>query len=94
MNIVWKIVDLERNVTDDFVTVAHWTVTAIDGNYSASAYGSVNWGGELVIPYEQLTESTVLDWVWQSVDKEVNEAAIISQVEEQKNPTKASGMPW
>jgi len=94
MDIIWKIVDTERNTTDGFVTTAHWTVTAIDGNYSADTYGCVGWGGELVIPYEQLTEETILNWVWQSVEKEVNEAALISQIERQKSPTKLTGVPW
>lgn len=94
MDIVWKIVDLERNTSDGFVTTAHWTATAVDGNHSADTYGCVGWRGEPVIPYEQLTEAMVLDWVWQSVDKEAKEASLVSQVEKQKAPTKASGLPW
>lgn len=94
MNIVWKIVDLERNIADGFVTVAHWTATAVDGNHSADTYGCVGWRGDPVIPYEQLTEAMVLDWVWRSVDKEAKESSLMSRVERQKNPVKASGVPW
>ena len=37
----WTIADLERNVADGGVTVAHWRVTKVDGDHSASAYGTV-----------------------------------------------------
>ncbi len=36
----WTIANLERNVADGGVTVAHWRVTEVDGDYSASAYGT------------------------------------------------------
>ena len=31
----WSIVDLERRVSDGFVTTAHWRVYAVDGEYTA-----------------------------------------------------------
>lgn len=94
MNIVWKIVDLERNIADGFVTTAHWTATAIDDNHSADTYGSVGWRGEPVIPYEELTEETILGWMWASVNREEIEALLISQIAKQKTPTTTTGVPW
>lgn len=91
----WKINTLESNTADGFVTTAHWTATAVDGEHSASAYATVSWAeGTPTIPYANLTEATVLDWVWESVDKDATESALVDQIELKKNPVKATGTPW
>ena len=95
MSITWKISQLDRNTSDGFVTTAHWTVTAVDGEHSASAYATVSWAeGTPTIPYASLTEATVLNWVWESVDKEATEASLADQIALLKNPVKATGKPW
>jgi hypothetical protein len=90
----WKIVQLDRKTADGFVTTAHWTVTATDGDFSASAYGTCGFDGELTTPYENLTEAQVLEWVWASVDKDATEESLAAQIEAQKNPVSATGLPW
>ena len=90
----WKIVQLDRKTADGFVTTAHWTVTATDGDFSASAYGSVGFSGELTTPYADLTEAQVLEWVWASLYKAAYEASLAAQIEAQKNPVSATGLPW
>ena len=90
----WKIVQLDRKTADGFVTTAHWTVTATDGDFSASAYGSVGFSGELTTHYADLTEAQVLEWVWASLDKAAYEASLAAQIEAQKNPVSATGVPW
>ena len=92
--ITWKITNLDRKTADGFVTTAHWTATAVDGEHTASIYSTVSWDGEPSVPYDQLTEETVLGWVWQSVDKEATEASLAAQIAEQKAPSKATGVPW
>ena len=93
-NITWKINQLDRKTADGFVTTAHWNCSGQDGDFSASVYATCSFEGELTVPYEQLTEATVLGWVWQSVDKEATEAAVAAQIEAQKNPVSATGVPW
>jgi hypothetical protein len=91
----WTISQLDRNTSDGFVTTAHWRATSVDGDYSASVYSTCSWAdGEVTIPYEDLTEQDVLDWVWVSVDKDATEQALADQIELQKHPVTASGMPW
>ena len=91
----WKINTLESNTADGFVTVGHWTCTAVDGEHSASAYAPVSWAeGTPTIPYASLTEATVLNWVWESVDKTATEASLAAQIALLKNPVKATGTPW
>lgn len=94
MTIKWTVSQLDRNTADGFVTTAHWQCTATDGDYSASVYASCGFEGELSIPYDSLTEETVLSWVWEQVDKEATEATVLAQVEAQKNPVSATGVPW
>ena len=91
----WKIVQLDRKTADNYVTTAHWTVTATDGDFSASAYGTCGFDGKLTTPYENLTEAQVLEWVWANgVDKAAYEASLAAQIEAQKNPVSATGLPW
>jgi hypothetical protein len=94
MTTVWTVSSLDRDVATGFVTTAHWQCTGTDGEYSASVYASCGFDGELTVPYDSLTEETVLAWVWESVDKEATEAAVAAQIEAQKNPVQASGVPW
>jgi hypothetical protein len=90
----WTVSSLDRDVATGFVRVAHWQCTGVDGDFTGSVYSTCGFDGELSVPYEQLTEATVLSWVWQSVDKEATEAAVAAQIEAQKNPVTASGTPW
>jgi hypothetical protein len=96
----WRIAQLERETTDGYVYTAHYTVDAKDDTYSAGAYGSVGLErpeGEL-IPYADLTEELVVGWVKEKLggDEKVAEIqdALQAQIDEQRNPTKAAGVPW
>ena len=95
MTTTWKISQLDREVSNGFVTTAHWTAIAVDGEYSVSAYSTVSWvEGTPTIPYANLTEATVLGWVWESVDKTATESALAAQIALLKNPVQATGTPW
>ena len=96
------IANLERNVSDGGVTVAHWRVTESEtvgeDTYTASSYGTCGFTPDAsasdFIAYADLTESTVLGWVHADVDKDATEAALTANIAEQKTPTSADGMPW
>jgi hypothetical protein len=92
----WKITQCDRLTADNFITTAHWTATAVDGDFTASIYSTCSWAaGTPTIPYDQVTEAEVLDWCWASgVDKSATEAALAAQIEAQKNPVTATGTPW
>ena len=95
MTTTWTISQLDRKTADGFVTTAHWQATAVDGEHSASAYATCSWAeGTPTIPYANLTEATVLNWVWESVDKTATESALAAQIALQKAPVTASGTPW
>jgi hypothetical protein len=91
----WTISTLERETSNGFVTTAHWQATAVDGEHTASIYSTCSWAdGTPTIPYADLTQETVLNWVWETVDKTATEAALAAQIEAKKNPVSASGKPW
>ena len=94
----WTIAQLEHNVADGGVIVAHWRVSAEDGEYTASAYGTAGFTPDPTaagfVPYADLTEADVLTWVWGSVDKDEMEANLAQQIEDQKAPATQSGLPW
>lgn len=94
--ITWTISTLDRQTSDGFVTTAHWTATATDGDYSASIVNTCSWSeGTATIPYASLTKETVLGWIWANgVDKDAVEASLAAQIAEQKAPVKATGVPW
>jgi hypothetical protein len=90
----WKIVQLDRKTADGFVTTAHWEVTLTDGKYFARSYGTCGFSGELTTPYADLTEAQVLEWVWGQIDKAEIESNLAAQINAQKNPVSATGVPW
>ena len=94
MTVTWKITNLDRQTSDGFVTTAHWSASAVDGDFSGSIYNTASFEGSPVVSYDSLTEADVLAWVWETVDKATVEAAVLAQIETQKNPVKASGLPW
>jgi hypothetical protein len=92
----WTITQCDRLTADNFITTAHWTATAVDGDYTASVYSTCSWvDGTPTIPYNQVTMQEVLNWCWASgVDKDATEAALAQNIAAQKNPVTATGTPW
>ena len=98
----WTIANLERNLADGGVTVAHWRVTEEetvgDDTFTASAYGTVGFTPDAdaddFVAYDSLTEEVVMGWVHAEVDQSATEAALTANIEAQKNPVSADGMPW
>jgi myo-inositol-hexaphosphate 3-phosphohydrolase len=97
MNFTWNVVQMDRLTSDGFVVTVHYTVNAVDGDYTASTYGTVGYTeqqGEQYIPYADLTEAEVVGWVQESLGKDTVEAGLTAQIEAQKNPVQEAGVPW
>jgi len=94
----WTISTLERELSDGGVVVAHWRATAVDGDFSASSYGTCGFtpdpSASPFIAYDSLTEADVIGWVQAEVDQDAIEASLAAQIEADKNPTQAAGVPW
>lgn len=95
MTTVIKINNLDRSTDGDVVTTIHWTATKTDGEFTASVYSSMAVEvGDEIIPYDELTEDVVIQWVSDKLDLESLEASLDSQLADQKAPKVASGLPW
>jgi hypothetical protein len=96
MTTTWTITQTDYLVADGFITTAHWAATAVDGVYSASAYSTCGFAAATpAIPYASVTEAEVLSWCWANgVDKDATEASLAQQIELQKAPVTATGVPW
>jgi len=96
----WTIENCEHEVATGGITVAHWRVNAVDGDYSASAYGSCGFTPDPsdpdFKPYNQVTQEDVLAWVWDQEDgwKTGIESSLSSQIDSAKNPVVTNGTPW
>ena len=100
MNITWTITHCDRITANDFITVAHWTASAVDtsldGDFTASVYATCSFAeGVATTPYADVTEAQVLGWCWANgVDKDATETALAANINLQKNPVVAAGTPW
>jgi hypothetical protein len=92
----WNIAQLERHTADGIVFTVHYTVDANDGTYSAGAYGSIGLDApeDNIIPYADLTPEIVIGWVQDKLNVEEIEAALQAQLDQQRTPTTAAGVPW
>ena len=92
----WTISQLERNTNNDYVTMVHYRVKAIDEETIAETYGVIGFepDGDPVIPYVELSKETVISWVQEIVGKEAIENSLQSELDISKNATKSSGLPW
>ena len=100
MNI--EIAQLDRTLPDGCDTTIHWTATQTDGDFTASAYGSLGVPAKdpsdpTFIAFASLTEEQVEQWEITTMGEEqvaALQANLDCQIEAQKNPTSASGLPW
>jgi hypothetical protein len=98
----WSISSLDRALPDGVVLTAHWRVSKTDGDASGSVYGTISFPAKSpsdpdFIPYDQLTEAQVVQWVKDEMGANqvaAYEAAVQGQIDAQINPTHASGLPW
>ena len=94
----WTIPTCEHDIASGGINVIHWRCTGVDGDNSASSYGTVGLTPDASSPdfvaYADVTEAMAQAWVWDSVSQEDTEAAIAAKIDTLINPTEASGTPW
>ena len=93
----WTISQLNRNTSDGFVVVVHYNVSASEDANNVSTYGTTSYTqeeGSSFVPYESLTQETVIGWVQEALGKDVVEASLQSQLDALKAPVQQSGLPW
>ena len=91
----------EQDGETDVVFTVHWRLNAQDGEYGATAYGTVGVSyapGQPFTPYADLTEAQVVGWVQAALGAEQvaqMEAALAANIAAQINPPVVSPpLPW
>jgi hypothetical protein len=100
-NITYKINRLEvipsYNQFVNVVKTIHYSAVLSDQGYSAEIIDTVNLGDPIpfeFIGYDDLPESTVIDWVKNSVDTQKIENILKQKLAYIKNPTVLKDPPW
>lgn len=107
MTYEWKIPNLEYYpVKDDLqkvVHIIHWILIGLDGQYTATIYGSqfINTDSinpENYVPFEQLTEQVAIDWLEGAMGEDrilELRSAVETKINNQKNPPNVMvASPW
>lgn len=86
----------------DYVVCAHWRCNGTDGTFSGSVYNTqsfeVKASDPNFVPYSELTEELVIDWVKNAIGVETVDATeenVINQIQDQINPKIVTPpLPW
>jgi len=102
---IWKIGQLYtvQQPDPDYVVTAVWTVFGQDGQYSGVRTGSAEFDSQQAssfIPYNQLTQDIVLQWVYASLGEQgvaEMQANVQAQIDYQKGLNvgpQVTPLPW
>jgi len=93
----WALANVDYDVSDGFCHTAHWTVTRVDGDYSASFYGScaLNKPESLTSRTDLKTADIIADVkAVLGTDQVASiENSLVLGISEQKTPTQGSFVP-
>jgi hypothetical protein len=96
MEYQWNVVQMDRLTSDGFVVTVHYTVNAVDGEFTSSTYGTVGYTQTEgnIVAFDNVTPEIVVGWVKDSLGQSTVEEALAAQITAQKNPVQLSGLPW
>ena len=109
MAVTWNVSTLERNVSDDGVTIAHWqandsevvgtgddAVTHSGGSYGTCGFTPDSTDADFVA-YADITLDTAVEWAKASLGADAvtaTETSIADQITLSKTPVTFAGVPW
>ena len=95
--VTWALADVDYDLDDGFCHTAHWTVTRVDGDYSASSYGScaLNKPESLTSRTDLKTADIIADVKAVLGADQVDSilTGLILKISEEKTPTQGSFVP-
>ena len=102
MNHTWKIYDLKRNIANGVVKKVTYACESELSGSSVRKIGELTVEGSIddedFIVYEDLTETDVLGWIDDNVDKTFietnNSSSIASNIIARAAVTESTGTPW
>lgn len=96
----WKIINLERNIIDGGVVVAHYCLTGSKDGVSLEKPGSAKFYPDPLedgfVPFNSLDKQTVLNWIWDQTElfKDNAELQIEAKLDEIIGSKTVLGVPW
>lgn len=96
----WTINTLERLTATGEIQTIHYSVDASDDQYRSGAYGSIGLDPADpadMVPYADVTQEQCIEWLKAKLGEEAVtnvETALQGQLDEQRSPSKAQGVPW
>ena len=94
----WSVANTEYDTATGGITTLHWRCTGVDGDYSASSYGTTSHEYDAsdagFIAYDSVTEANAIEWAKAQLDADAIEQAIADKIAAEQNPTSGSGLPW
>ena len=98
MSYLWTITEMERASQSGGVITVFWLCMKHDGEHTGAVSGSINFtpdpSSSEFVPYERLSEQTVLGWVWSALSKVDVEQQVEKKLAEMCDPPILTGMPW
>jgi len=94
----WSVANTEFDLPSKGITIIHWRCTGVDGDYTASSYGTTSHTYDAdaadFVEYDDVTEAQAIGWAQAALDQSAIETAIANNIAEQKTPTTGDGVPW
>ena len=94
----WEIPNTEFDLPSKGITIIHWRCTGVDGDYTASSYGTTSHTYDAdaadFVAYDSVTEAQAIGWAQAALDQSAIETAISDDITAQKTPTTGDGVPW
>ena len=96
-SVTWALANTDYDLDDGFVHTAHWTVSRVDGDYSASSYGSCALTKpESLTSRTDLTTAEIIADVKAVLGTDQVDAILTGltlKISEEKTPTQGSFVP-
>ena len=96
-SVTWALANVDYDIDDGFCHTAHWTVTRVDGDYSASSYGSCALNKpESLTSRTDLKAADIIADVKAVLGTDQVDAILTSltlKISEEKTPTQGSFVP-
>jgi len=98
----WQIFTCEHDIATGGIKAINWRCTASE-TVGETTYKAIEDGSLFLTPdpsaadfvaYADVTEAMAMGWVWGQINQADTEAALVTDIEAQKNPVTASGNPW
>jgi hypothetical protein len=94
----WTIATCDHNIATGGITVAHWRCSAVDGDYTQSAYGTCGFTPDASARRLQAIhgcDRSKCAWLGVGeIDKGAMEEKLAAKIAAAKNPVSATGTPW